>query len=147
MPVYIYINPETEETIELVQSVKDKHEYIDKNGKKWNRVFTAPEINTQNKLTAFSSEKEFIETTKNKRGTIGDLWDQSKELSEKRKINKIFRQKDTSNLWPINNSFNVTERAIRRLRKFSRLSAEFTSAYEYQLALENEVSLLVNSHV
>ena len=29
--------------------------------------------------------KDFVEKTRNKSGTIGDLWDMSKELSEKRK--------------------------------------------------------------
>ena len=85
MPVYTYIHPKTEETIDIVQSVNDKHVYIDSKGVEWKRVFTVPEINTQGTLKSSASAKEFSEFTKNKKGSLGDLWDQSKELSEKRK--------------------------------------------------------------
>ena len=36
MPQYIYQNPKTKVTIEIIQSVHDDHEYTDKNGLKWN---------------------------------------------------------------------------------------------------------------
>jgi len=85
MPFYSYINPETEEIIDVVQSVHDDHIYIDKNGLKWSRVFTAPEINTQGQLKSTSSQKEFAEFTKNKKDSMGDMWDRSRELSDKRK--------------------------------------------------------------
>lgn len=85
MPIYIYQNPKTKEVKEIVQSVHDNHEYKDKAGVLWNRIFTAPELNTQGSLNAECSEKQFSEFTKNKKGTVGDLWDRSAELSEKRK--------------------------------------------------------------
>lgn len=85
MPLYTYIHPETEETIDIVQSIHDDHVYIDDKGIEWKRVFTVPEINTQGTLKADCSSKQFSEFTKNKKGTIGDLWDRSAELSEKRK--------------------------------------------------------------
>jgi len=85
MPVYIYQNPDTEETIEIVQSVNDIHEYIDSNGLKWNRIFTVPQVGIDTKLDAHSTSKDFAEKTKNKNDNIGQLWDRSKELSEKRK--------------------------------------------------------------
>lgn len=66
-------------------------------------------------------------------------------LKQKRKINKEFRKKDDSHLFPIYSEFNATERAIVRLRKFSRLSAEFESEYEYKLALEHEIRIIVNN--
>lgn len=84
MPVYIYQNPNTKETKEIVQSVHDNHEYIE-NGIKWNRVFTVPQLNTEGTLDANCDAKKFSEFTKNKRETIGDMWDRSAELSEKRK--------------------------------------------------------------
>ena len=37
------------------------------------------------KMDASTDSKEFSEKTKNKRGNLGDLFDQSKELSEARK--------------------------------------------------------------
>lgn len=88
MPVYTYIHPETEETIDIVQSIHDQHIYIDQNGIEWKRVFSVPEINTHGTLKADCSAKEFSEFTKDKKGTMGDLWDRSKELSEKR--NKVY---------------------------------------------------------
>jgi len=84
MPEYIYQHPNTEKIITIMQSVHDNHEYIDENGLKWNRIFTSPQLNTQGKLSAESNQKDFAEYTKNHKGTIGDLWDRSAELSEKR---------------------------------------------------------------
>jgi len=83
MPVYIYQNPKNKKTIEIIQSINDKHEYIDQNGLKWNRIFTVPQVQTD-QLQPSASEREFVEYTKNKKGTVGDLWDKSRELSEKR---------------------------------------------------------------
>jgi len=84
MPQYLYQNPKTKEIIELIQSIHDKHEYIDENGLKWNRIFTVPEINTQDRLTEKSTEKDFARITSSQKGTVGDLWDRSQELSQKR---------------------------------------------------------------
>jgi hypothetical protein len=84
MPVYLYQNPKTKEIKEIVQSIHDEHEYYE-NNVKWNRIFTAPEINTQDKLKVDSSAKDFARVTANQKGSLGDLWDRSSELSEKRK--------------------------------------------------------------
>jgi hypothetical protein len=84
MPEYLYQHPKNKKVISLIQSIHDKHEYIDENGTKWDRVFTAPQLNTEPKLKANSSSKEFAEYTGKRKGTVGDLWDASKELSEKR---------------------------------------------------------------
>lgn len=83
MPIYLYQNPNTGEIKEVIQSVHDIHEYKEKDVK-WNRIFTLPQVNTQEKLNATSTEKDFARITKNQKGSIGDLWDQSKELSSKR---------------------------------------------------------------
>jgi hypothetical protein len=85
MPLYTYIHPETEETIDVVQSAHEDHVYIDKDGIRWERVFFAPEINTKGTLKAESTSEEFSRFTKDTKGTYGDLWDRSAELSEKRK--------------------------------------------------------------
>jgi hypothetical protein len=84
MPEYLYENPKNGKVISVIQSVHDKHEYVDESGLKWNRVFTVPEVNIDAKLTADSSAKDFIKYTSNKKGNMGNLWDASKELSEKR---------------------------------------------------------------
>lgn len=85
MPQYIYQHPTTKKTIEIIQSIHEIHEYIDKKGVKWERVYTAPQLNTEGTLDANCTDKQFSEYTKNKKGSIGDLWDRSAELSEKRK--------------------------------------------------------------
>lgn len=84
MPVYLYQNPKDGTIKEIVQSINDTHEYIE-DGIKWHRVFTVPQLGIDSKLDASLSEKDFVEKTKNKKGKIGDLWDMSRELSEKRK--------------------------------------------------------------
>lgn len=85
MPFYTYINPDTEEVIDVAQSINENHVYIDKNGLEWRRVFTVPEVNTHGTLKADTTEKQFSEYTRNQKGSMGDLYDRSAELSEKRK--------------------------------------------------------------
>jgi predicted Zn-dependent protease len=72
--------------------------------------------------------------------------DDKNGLANIRAINKAYRLQDKSNLWPINNRFNVTERAIRQVRK---VSAEIGGLYglEYCYALEAAMSHIVNSAV
>lgn len=52
-----------------------------------------------------------------------------------RQINAYFRKHDDSHLWPICGRFNVTERAIRRLRRLRRDGMEVCSGLEYYLSL------------
>jgi hypothetical protein len=85
MPVYIYQNPKSKQVVELIQSINDTHEYTDESGLKWDRVYTVPQVGIDTKLDAFSTGNDFVEKTKNKKDSIGHLWDRSKELSEKRK--------------------------------------------------------------
>lgn len=60
-----------------------------------------------------------------------------------RQINAYFRANDTSHMWPICNKFNVTERAIRQLRK----AQYYDGGYEYFLALDEQISSIVNSSI
>lgn len=60
-----------------------------------------------------------------------------------RTINAHFRSKDESHLWPVCGRFDVTERAIRRLRRAGCTSGGF----EYFTQLEMEISIIVNSMV
>jgi hypothetical protein len=85
MPIYIFQHPVTKKYKEIVQSIHAEHIYIDENGFEWQRVFTAPQLNTEGTLGAECTKEKFSEFTKSKKGTIGDLWDRSKELSEKRR--------------------------------------------------------------
>jgi len=85
MPEYLYQHPDTQEMKSVIQSVHDKHEYIDESGTKWNRIYTVPQMGVDTKMDANTSAREFSDKTKNKRGSLGDMFDQSKELSEARK--------------------------------------------------------------
>jgi len=83
MPLYTYENPDTGETVDVLQSMNEEHSYTDQNGLKWKRVYLIPNASVDSQIDANSSTA-FIDATKNKKGTYGDLIDKSRELSEKR---------------------------------------------------------------
>jgi hypothetical protein len=56
-----------------------------------------------------------------------------------REINRHFRRIDESEKFPICGKFNVTERAIRKVRKQG-----LNGGLEYYLALEDEIGRIVN---
>lgn len=56
--------------------------YTDGAGTKWKRVATKPRASVDTKMDPYSV-KDYVKAT-NKRGSIGDLWDRSKEASIKR---------------------------------------------------------------
>lgn len=58
-------------------------------------------------------------------------------------VNRLYRQQDDSDKWPISGRFNVTERAIRHIRAVEYANGSMPN-YEYALALENEMSNIVN---
>lgn len=62
-------------------------------------------------------------------------------------INKLFRQSDESEKWPICGRYNATERAMRRLRKIRREYGFTMTNLEYALALDAEISKIVNGEV
>lgn len=66
------------------------------------------------------------------------------ENGTKRQINAYFRANDCSHQWPICNKFNVTERAIRRLRRDSQ-GCLANGGLEYFYALDAEISSIVNA--
>ena len=61
------------------------------------------------------------------------------------RINALFRAQDESHLWPVAGRFNATERAIRRLQRAQRDGACIAPGLEYALALDAEISRIVNS--
>jgi hypothetical protein len=62
-----------------------------------------------------------------------------------RQINAYFRENDESHLWPICGRFNVTERAIRRIRRLRQQGLCVYPGLEYYLTLEREISDIVNA--
>ena len=82
MPIYLFQNPNTGETKEVVQKMNDLHVYKE-DGLLWNRLFTIPQASIDTDIDPLS-QNSWNEKTRNKSGTIGDLLDKSKELSDKR---------------------------------------------------------------
>ncbi len=84
MPLYVYEHPKSKHRIEVLQSMKEEHVYVDSEGVKWDRVFLNPNASIDTKIDPFN-QREFTEKTGKKSGTIGDLWDESKKASDARK--------------------------------------------------------------
>ena len=64
--------------------MKDNHEYTDEDGVKWKRVFAVPNASIDTRIDDFSSN-EFVDKTKDKGMTMGQLWEESKQASKKPK--------------------------------------------------------------
>jgi hypothetical protein len=93
--------------------------------------------------------KQFIDLIYNDRQYFiaENIAEKTKHLDGKNNreaINYVYRQMNESHLWPINNKFDVTERAIRKIRKQEQFT-EKSYGLEYCLALENEISDIVNN--
>jgi len=71
---------------------------------------------------------------------IADMTDDKDGIANIRAINRLYRAQDDSNLYPINGRFNVTERAIRRIRR----QGMALYGLEYCYALEGELSTIIN---
>lgn len=83
MPIYAFIHPETEEEIEVVQKMNEPHVYIDENGVEWRRKWMLPNAAIDAEIDPFD-KAAFSRKLDHKKGTMGELYDQSRELSEKR---------------------------------------------------------------
>lgn len=83
MGLYIYQHPKTKELKEVVQRMTEEHTYVDDKGVKWNRVFTKPQAAMDTQISAHDP-KDFVKKTRGKNYTLGQLWDKSAELSDRR---------------------------------------------------------------
>ena len=83
MPIYLFQHPESGEQVEVLLGMNEDKFYIDDDGIEWQRVFLAPNATIDAELDPFSS-RSFIDKT-NSKGSMGDLMERSKEMSEKRK--------------------------------------------------------------
>jgi hypothetical protein len=79
------MHPDTEETVEVVQGMKDKHFYIDENGVEWVRVWEPTSLAVDTGALDPYSQDDFVNKTRGKNYSVGDMWDLSRELHEKRK--------------------------------------------------------------
>lgn len=82
MPIYLFKNPNTGKVVSVIQGMNEDHSYSE-NGIKYERVFTIPNASIDSQIDPYSSN-QFIEKTGKMKGTLGEIWDYSKEMSEKR---------------------------------------------------------------
>ena len=84
MPNYIFKHPDKEEYEEVFFHMNDEPKaFSDENGVEWQRIFGSPQLNTAGKLDPWNSN-DFVNKTRDKKGSYGDLLDASAEMSEKR---------------------------------------------------------------
>lgn len=82
MPFYLFENESTGETKEIFFHMDDEKRYSE-NGKEWKRIYLSGNAAVDTKIDP-NDPKEFVRKTSLKKGNLGELMDQSKELSEKR---------------------------------------------------------------
>ncbi len=59
-------------------------------------------------------------------------------------VNRLFLAQDDSNLWPVSGRFNVTRRAINRVRRLEREGLVLDDLLAYALTIEQISSEIVN---
>jgi hypothetical protein len=82
MPIYLYQHPETEEIVEILQSMNEPHVY-ERNGVQYKRIFTKPNAGIMTAIDP-NSKSQFFTKLDSGKFTMGDAFDMSKEMSEKR---------------------------------------------------------------
>lgn len=82
MPEYLYEDPDTGKIVTVIQGINEEHKYQE-DGKEFNRIFTLPNTSIDTQIDPFN-KSDFLNKTRGKKGSYGDLWDASKEASQKR---------------------------------------------------------------
>jgi|GEM_PF-1959279 len=82
MPLYTFEHPETQETRDVFFKMNDEKRFIDQEGIEWKRVFYPPTFAFDTMIDPHD-EKAFARKTE-RGGTVGDLFDISKDMSERR---------------------------------------------------------------
>lgn len=86
MPLYLFENNKTGELREVFFRMLDEKIYNGEDGTEldiWERRFFVPQASIDTKIDP-ESNVNFIEKTGNKKGTMQDIWNASKEASDKR---------------------------------------------------------------
>ena len=83
MPLYTYKHPKTNGHKDIFQSMNEEHVYIDELGIEWKRVYFAPNACIDSNIDPFS-QRQFVDSTGGKKGTVGNMLDYSAEMSSKR---------------------------------------------------------------
>ncbi len=82
MPEYSYIDDSSGRTYNVMQSMNEPHE-LEVDGKKLRRIFHVPLAAVDTKVNPYD-QGSFLDKTSKMRGTIGDMQDFSRELSDRR---------------------------------------------------------------
>ena len=83
MPEYLYQHPASNEYKYVFQGINEVHTYVDEDKVQWKRIFTPPQLSTIGQIDPFN-HNDFVNKTAVKKGTYGQLLDESQELSKKR---------------------------------------------------------------
>lgn len=83
MPNYLFENERNGLIIEVFQSMSQEHRYIDEDGYEWRRLYSIPQMSVDTQFDPMNP-RDFVEKTGKKKGNLGNVFDQSRELSEKR---------------------------------------------------------------
>jgi hypothetical protein len=101
MPIYTYEHPNGLQQVQVVQSMNEEHRYF-YDGVEWKRVFDSPHstIDSFSKLSPFDKDG-FVKRTAKKGMTVGDMWDESKKMSERREasVGKDFVKENAVNTY------------------------------------------------
>ena len=87
--IYLFYNTETDEYREVEMSMKEYTPYRGENNNEdtWERVYETPQISMRNSIASKVdpyNQSEFVDRTGKMKGSVDDMLDYSKELSEKR---------------------------------------------------------------
>jgi hypothetical protein len=82
MPIYQFAHPEHPIVIDVVQSMKEPHVYVDSKGVEWVRIWSVPQASFDTKIDPYN-KKSYMNKDHGKR-TLGELWDESNDFSRKR---------------------------------------------------------------
>lgn len=82
MGLYLFRNPVTGEVKEVSQKMDSDHVYVE-GDIKYERVFVNPQASIDTKINVFD-KNDFLNKTRDKKGSLGNLFDLSKECSIKR---------------------------------------------------------------
>ncbi len=87
MPLYTFLNKKTGKTQDFYFAMKEAPKvgdiFTDEESREWVRIFTLPNAGIHTKVDPFS-KSEFLRSTENKKGTLGDMYDHSQALSQAR---------------------------------------------------------------
>jgi len=87
--IYVFKHPDKELWVETSQRMTDKHVYFDNDGLEWQRCWGVPQLVTLMGADV-DSANQFVRKTSG--WSTGEMWDYSKELSEKRKDKRGYDQ-------------------------------------------------------